>query len=187
MRYFLAFLVTIALLITLIFVIFNDGGNNGKPRPVVSKKSLASYYNTDAEARMTIDGTVNSNQEHQQMQISVNKNDVTFVENQGYDGKAVSIRKYANTENSYSAFLSALANAGFTKGENNTKLGSESGVCPLGQRYIFQFIQDGKDIERYWATTCGPPQTYLGSTRLTVTLFQAQVPDYDELTNELDL
>jgi hypothetical protein len=79
----------------------------------------------------------------------------------------------------------SLSHAGFTKGNADKALSDERGYCPLGSRYIFELIdENGKTIERYWATSCGKPKTYQGNVSLTRSLFQAQVPDYSRLIQQ---
>ncbi len=63
MRYFLGFLITILLLFMLILLLFRGGS---KPKVQVTGKALSSYATTDAEVRLTTDGPVNAEEEHQQ-------------------------------------------------------------------------------------------------------------------------
>lgn len=179
MRYFLAFLITLLLIFLLIFLLFHGGG---KPKIPLTTKTLHSYASTDAEVQMTIDGPVNANQNHQQVRIIVGRDNVTFEQLQGYDGNVTNMQTYGNTQNAYVAFLFSLARAGFSKGNVDPNSSEERGLCPLGERYVFQLTQDGKDIERYWVTSCGGPATYLGVPDLTISLFKAQVPNYGDLT-----
>lgn len=181
MRYFMAFFAALLLLFLLIFLLFHGGG---KPRSPIGK-TLYSYSATDAEVRLTIDGPINADQDHRQARITVSSSDVTFDRIQGYDGNVINTKSYANTDNAYAVFLLALAHAGFTNGNNDPQLSDERGYCPLGDRYIFELIQDNKDLERYWATNCGSPKTYLGSLSLTLSLFEAQVPNYSALNQDL--
>jgi|SRR5665213_2151955 len=183
MRYFIAFFITMGLIFLLVVLLF--GGGKSKTPPTV--KTLASYASTNAEAQLTIDGPINANQNHQQVQINVGRDDVTLEQLQGYDGDVTSMQNYANTQNAYANFLLALAHAGFTLGNNDPKSADERGFCPLGDRYVFQLTQDGKDIERYWATSCGSPKTYLGALDLTISLFKAQVPNYGKQTQNFIL
>ncbi len=184
MRYFLAFLVTLGLIFIMIILLFSGGDD--KPKAPTAK-TLESYASTDAEVRLTIDGPVNANQNHEQVRISVGRDNVTFEQLEGYDGNVVNTQNYANTENAYTTFLRSLSRAGFTNGDPDPKARDERGFCPLGNRYIFQVSQNNRDIQRYWSTNCDDAKTYLGAADLTITLFQAQVPQYDELVDELDL
>jgi hypothetical protein len=183
MRYFIGFMVTLGLVILLIILLFT-GGKSGTPK---TRKPLYSYANSDAVAQVTIDGPINADQEHQQVQITVGRDEVTFEQLQGYDGSVVNLQTFTNTENAFEVFLRALSVSGFRDGNNSTALSDEQGYCPLGDRYIFEFTQNDSTIERYWTTSCGSPKTYLGDFSLTLTLFQNQVPNYDQLTQNVGL
>lgn len=182
MRYFLAFLVTLALILSLFFLLFHGGS---KPKIPLTTKTLGSYASTDAEVIMTIDGPVNADQNHQMVRVTVNRDDVMFEQIQGYQNTVVNLQNFANNQYAYVNFLLALAHASFTNGDANPNHSDERGYCPLGDRYIFELRQDNKDLERYWATSCGSPKTYLGAFNLTVSLFQAQVPQYSDLTQNV--
>lgn len=185
MRYFIGFLITIGLIILLVVLLFTGGGGGSK-KPK-TPKSLADYASSNSVVRMTIDGPINADQDHQAITITVGQDDTTYEQIQGYQGTVVNQQSFANNQNAYSNFLYALGHAGFTKGDNSKALANEKGYCPLGNRYVFELINDGSTIERYWATSCGKPKTYLGNTNLTITLFQAQVPGYTNLTENLNL
>jgi hypothetical protein len=178
MRYFIGFLITVGLIILLIVLLF---GGHGKPKARVTPKSLESYASTDAQVSMLIDGPINASQ-HEQVQVTVNNESVTYENLTGYNGNVATTQTFSNTEASYDAFLHALAQAGFTSGNTSKALSDEQGYCPTGNRYVFELTQDDKTLERFWATSCGKPKTYLGNQNLTVTLFQRQVPNYERLT-----
>jgi hypothetical protein len=185
MRYYIGFLVTLGLLITLIFLLVH--GNNKAAVPSTSKP-LYSYANTNAEVRLTIDGPINGNQIHQQVQITANQNIVTFDQFQGYDGSVVNQQQFPNSETAYSAFLHAIALAGFTEGNTSGALSDEQGHCATGDRYIFELIQNGNDLERFWATSCtNVIRSYDGNLPLTLTLFEVQIPNYQVLTRNVIL
>lgn len=184
MRYFIGFLVTIGLIILLIVLLFTGGGGSKKPK---TTKALADYATSNAVVRLTIDGPINADQNHQAVRITVGQDDTTYEQIQGYQGTVVNQQSFANNQDSYSNFLYALGHAGFTQGDSSKLLANEKGYCPLGNRYVFELIDGGSNVERYWATSCGKPKTYKGNVNLTLTLFQAQVPGYSNLTQNLSL
>lgn len=184
MRYFIGFLVTIGLLIVLIVLLLSGSGHKTKPP---TPKTLPDYATTDASVRLTIDGQINADQTHRQIRITVNRDDATFDLIQGYQGTVISTQSYANNESAYSNFLYALSHVGFTLGDNSKLLANEKGYCPLGNRYIFELINNGQDVQRYWATTCGKPRTYGGNVSATLNLFKLQIPDYSTLTQNVSL
>ncbi len=182
MRYFLAFIALLGLIFLLAYLLFHGGGQ--KPKNLMP---FTSYAATNAQAQLTIDGPINADQDHRQIKITVNRDDVTFQLIQGYQGNAINTQTFANNQNAYTNFLFALLHAGFTKGNSDPKLSDERGYCPTGDRYIFQFTQNGNNLERYWATNCGGTKTYGGNTSLTINLFEVQVPDYGKLTQNVAL
>jgi hypothetical protein len=183
MRYFLAFLITLGLIFSLFLLLFHG---SSKPKTPAGK-TLDSYSTTDATVRMTIGGPINADQNHNAIRITVGSNDVTYEQLRGYQGNAVNVQSFANNSDAYANFLLALSHAGFTQGSTPASYKDERGYCPLGARYVFELNQDGQEIERYWATNCGKPKTYLGALNLTITLFQAQVPGYSNLTQNIAL
>ncbi len=184
MRYFIAFVTALGLFFLLIFLLFHGGGS--KPKQI-GGKPLSSYASTTAQAQLVIDGPVNSDQLHQAVRITVDNQEVTFEHIKGYQDSVVSQQSFTNNENAYVNFLFALQHAGFALGNNDPKFKDERGYCPLGTRYVFRLTQDGQDIERYWATSCGSPKTYGGLVDVTLTLFKAQVPNYIDLTENVRL
>lgn len=186
-RYFIGLLVTIGLIILLIVLITHGGGSN-KSKVPASSASLVSYATTSATVRMTIDGPVNAPQNHSQVQVSIGKDSTTFEQLQGYNGNVTNSQSFGNTEASYNVFLHALQLAGFTNGNTTAALKDESGYCATGDRYIFELIQNGKDLERFWVTNCmNTPKTFTGNLMLNRNLFEAQVPNYSRLSNTADL
>ncbi len=184
MRYFVGFLMTVGLIIVLILLLFRG---DSKPKVALTSKTLDSYASTSAEVRLTIDGPINAQSQHNQARISVDHNNVTFEYLNGYNGDVLNMQRYPNTKESYAVFLRALTHAGFTLGDTDKKLSDERGYCPLSNRYIFELTQDNKTLERFWTTSCGKPKSFLGNSSLVVSLFEAQVPNYSELTQDSGL
>jgi hypothetical protein len=184
MRYFFGFLVAIGLIIFIIILMFSGGG---QPKNVLPKgQALESYATTDAVVRMTIDGPINAAQDHEQVRIIVDSNEVVYQQIKGYNSEVVNARTFDNTEASYYSFLRAIGFAGYQSGDTSQALKDEKGRCPLGTRYIFDMDQAGKSLEHFWVTTCGGAKTYLGNLPGTIQLFQQQVPDYGTLTANLE-
>jgi hypothetical protein len=183
-RYLLGFIATIGLVILVIFLIFHGG-----PKTSVSttSKPLDSYANSNTDVSMTIDGPINDNQDHQQIKVTVSQNQTTFQQIQGYQGNVVKSQTYSNNADAYSSFLHALERAGFTEGDTSSALKNDLGYCPLGDRYIFVLNQNSNNLERYWATNCGGTSSYRGDLGLTLTLFENQVPNYSDLTENIEL
>lgn len=185
MKYFIGFLITIGLIILLIVMLFGGGGDDKKKVPSAGK-TLYSYATTDAEASLVIDGPIVSNQEHEQVKITVNRNNVTYEAIKGYKGEVRDMKTFANTEAAYDNFLHALSRAGFTQGNNDAALKDEKGYCPQGNRYIYEFRQGARSLQRYWSTDCRGPKSFEGADKLIIELFKDQVPGYNDLGDDYD-
>jgi hypothetical protein len=185
-RYVIGFIVAIGLIVLLIILLFSGGGNKSK---VPNTSQTLESYSTSGSviARLTIDGPINAQQNHDEVQITVGRDDTEYAQLQGYDGSVVKSQTYSNSQNAYNVFLHALDHAGFTKGDTSSALADERGYCPTGDRYIFELINGSNDIERFWATSCGTPKTFNGNLNLNLTLFQQQIPDYGTLTENVNL
>lgn len=181
LRYFIGFFVTIGLIILLIIMIFGGGGDGNKAKVAKTSKPLVSYASTDSEVQMTIDGPVEADQTHKQVRITVDKSHARLEQINGYDGSVTSSKDYVNNQSAYANFLAALGHAGFTAGDtSDTAVKDERGYCPQDNRYIFELKQGGQEIQRFWASSCDKPRTYLGMLRLTTELFEKQIPNYDD-------
>lgn len=183
MKYILGFFVTILLLILLVVLLFSGGGDEKKPVPN-SSKALPEYSNTTAEASLSIAGPINYHQDHRVTKVTVGRDAVTLEQIRGYDGQVIDLKTFPNTESAYAAFLNALEEAAFTKGNAEEKTKEDLGRCPLGTRYIYEFEENGKQLQRFWSSTCKGAENYLGDESLTIKLFKRQVPNYDRLNRE---
>jgi hypothetical protein len=184
MKYILGFFVTILLLIVLVMLLV-FGGNDKKSVPNTSK-TLDSYSKTEALTRLTVDGPINAPEVHRATRITVSKSETTLEQLRGYDGQVIDVKIYPNTQTSYLSFLRALDLAGFTKGDTSESLKNDRGYCPLGSRYIFELQDKGKQLQRFWSTTCKGAKSYEGNTSLTVQLFKNQVPNYSKVTTTFE-
>lgn len=194
MRYFIGFLVSVGLIIILIVLLLTGGGEDSGQQPQPTEEvtrpkttsQLAEFATTNAVARLTINGPINSDQEHQAVRITVGRDDTVYEQIKGYEGTVSSQQTFVSNSDAYSNFLYAIGRAGFLRGDGTKALANEKGYCPLGQRYVFELIDGAETLQRYWATSCGgAPKTYRGNVNLTNRLFQAQVPGYTDLTNNL--
>ena len=188
LKYFIGFFITVGLIIALIIIIFGGGGGGQQTQTSSGEeKTLNSLYDTDTQVRTTIQGPINAEPIHEQIRITVNRDNSNFEFIRGYENNVVDSQSFVSNETAFNNFLHALTNAGFGQGDDNEELGDELGACPFGQRYIFEIIENGKVTSRYWSTDCGNKTgNYLGNTFVTLDLFKAQIPDYDDLTNQAE-
>lgn len=180
LRYIFAFLVTIGLIVLILFLIFGGHGS----APTAKQTSLIKYLNTGSTAQLLVDGPINAERNHQQLEIDVNATQVIFTLFQGYQRTPVNTQTYANNSNAYAAFVYGLQRAGFSLGNSDEALSDERGYCVSGNRYIYTFNDGSKELFRYWSTSCGQA-TFKGNISTVQYLFKNQVPDYDTQTNNL--
>jgi hypothetical protein len=172
----------------IILVIFGHGGK--KPTtPTVALKPLGDYAETDASVSFTTDGIVNADSLHRSIRITISANQTEVDVLQGYNPQVIQTKVFENNQEAYTVFLKSIANYGFLAKSKSTKIpANEQGFCPLGFRYILDLNQDGEDLSRTWASTCGKS---VGNSLANVTtvqqLFRDQIPDYQTLVNQVDL
>jgi hypothetical protein len=183
MRFILGFLGIIAILILIIVLIVRGGGDNGGSKAI----DLADYITSSSQVQLTKDGTVSAAQTHASIRISVTENEATLTVVKGYEGQIVRSKSYANNPNSYTNFMLSLKRAGYTLGDANKDFQDERGRCALGTRFIYELNNDGRRVQRYWSTSCDKTATFKGNPGLVQRLFELQIPDYDSLTNDVDL
>ncbi|HSX44481.1 MAG TPA: hypothetical protein VLE69_04295 [Candidatus Saccharimonadales bacterium] len=180
-------IVGIILVILLIFLGIILFRSPGKPKqPAVAGKTLPEYSTTDAQVRLTIDGIINSEQQHQAIKITVGKDQNSIDIIQGYQNHLLNSKVYDNNQSAYFQFLSALNLLGYTK-ERKTINSDMNGQCPLGSRYSYELINAGDaDFDR-WNTSCSNvPGTFGSPSPPTIrTLFERQIPDYAQLTQSV--
>ncbi len=188
MKYFIGFLASIGLVILVfVLVLRGFGGRHG----TTNQSPLTDYANSDAIVRMTVDGPIVSDQQHQAYRITVGRSETRIETLQGYEYDAIDTKMYSNNQPGFTNFLRALDLAGFTKGVKNTdsQADDERGVCAFGSRYVLEIISGTSQIQRYWATSCGGQGTFKGNAVTVKRLFDKQVPtsDYSLLVSKLHL
>lgn len=180
MKYFLAFM-GVVVLIVLVFVLVLNGLHGGSKSPKLAPTVLSDYANTSTAMRLTIDGPINANQNHREVRVTVSRDQNLIEVIQGYQGSVITQQSYANNEPAYEDFLKALQTLGYTRGDNTPALADERGMCPTGERFIYEIDSGATSPQRYWGSSCGNG-TFKGSGQAVRNLFRAQIPDYNAIT-----
>jgi hypothetical protein len=185
LRYLAGMGLVILLLFVIIFMIIRGGGNDKVPE---TKRELTSYVeDTTFTVSETIIGPITAAEKHNEIQISVTNQSANIEISKGYDGNVIRSNTYPLTTNGFGEFLSALEKAGYSRGDTADSLKDDKGFCPTGLRYIFE-ARDGSDtIQRFWATSCRGTKSYKGDLPLTLQLFEKQIPDYNNVTQDVDM
>lgn len=183
MRYITGILIAIGLVVLTIVLIIKAFGGGG---PEQKRIDLTSYAGTDAVMQMIIDGSLNSDEKHRQVKITVGRDETTMDVIQGYEGQVIRSQTYKNNQTAYGNFLRALEVNGYINGDPNPNLKDERGQCATGQRYIFEALSGGEDVVRWWATSCGGGN-FKGDRNTVRTLFRNQIPDFSKLAQGTSL
>jgi len=188
MKYFLGFLASIGLVIFVFVLVLRGFGGKGNNQTV---NPLTDYANTDAVVRMTVDGPIVADQQHQAYRVTIGRSETRIETLQGYEYDTIDTKTYENNQEGFTNFLRAADLAGFTKGikDADSQAQDERGVCAFGQRYVFEIIKGTSQVQRYWATSCGGGGTFKGNSGVVKRLFDKQVPtvDYGTMVSRLHL
>lgn len=182
LRYIIGFFIAVGLIVVVIVLIVR-GLSSGHKGPTVT--DLNSYANTDIKVQLTIDNPVSAPSTHRDIIITVSSSNSTILITQGYQGQIVTMQTYSMDPSSYAVFLHALSLNGFTKGNSDPAASDDRGHCALGDRYIYE-VPDGSgtDLQRYWYTSCGTG-TFNGNVNTIQHLFELQIPNYNQLTSNI--
>jgi len=180
MKYFLGVLGVILILILIVVLAVRGGDDTSSTESV---KRLSEYATeANAEAVYTQAGAINAEENHRIVQITVNGSTRTFEVLDGYNGKASVTKTYPNTTAAFEALLAGLEQVGFSQTrKSNTSFDS---VCPTGERYSYALNSGDEKIVDAWSANCNKG-TFGGNAHQTARLFQAQIPDYQDLTSDV--
>lgn len=183
MRYFITFLIGIGLVVLIIILLIRAiFGGGGTPEP---KADLAAdYSNSNVVMRLTIDGPVDAETIHNQIRIDVSQYSSELRIIDGYEGRVSRTERFDSNPTAYANFLRAIDLQGYTNGNDDEEVEDERGYCPFGQRYVFEIIDGGDSIQRYWATSCEDRISFKGNYDDIIRLFEMQIPEYRDLTQE---
>jgi hypothetical protein len=177
MKYFFAFLATVALIVVVFILVVRGLTGGGRPAEQVE---LIDYSKTQTVMRMIISGPVNIDQEHRSVRVTVGRSSNTIELISGYEGNVLNSRTYPSNESAYATFLRALDLQGYTRGNTDPEREDSRGYCPTGRVYTFQIITGSDTVQNLCTTSCDGGGTFRGNTRVIRTLFREQIPDYNE-------
>lgn len=186
-RYYITAAIIIAVAILAIFLILGRGGD--KPEPRRTRAVTASdFAKTDGQVRLTIQGRLVGQDQRRGIRISIDRQNRRLEVLNGYEESVERLEGFGNTEDAFISFTKAIDLAGFprTKDYNPS---SEIGVCPTGQRYIYEvFDEKGDNVLRSWSTSCSTGQgTFAGRAASVRQLFQTQITDYEKRISDVRL
>ena len=186
-RPFVVLFLVVLLVIAAILLLTGGGDEKKSPTADSFVKALPDYAITNATVSLTQDGSVNGDDAHRAIRITIGRLQRQLDIIQGYSGKVINSYQFYNSEEAYAVFLRAIDYAGFLTAKKNYKLTDERGLCPLGTRFIYVLEDRGDEISRLWAASCEKMGSSNGSKSMLLSLFKAQITDYSKLTSGVDL
>lgn len=183
MRYLLGLLGVVGLIIVVVVLIVR--GLSGED---IAKdtKPLTDYSHTNAVMQLTIDGPIEAESTHQAVRISVGQYQAKAEILNGYPGTVTDTLAYPNNAEAYGVFLRALDLLNFNVGIDDKALADSRGYCPAGNLYTLEIYQEGRQVQRYWQTSC-KQGTFRGELGKITDLFERQIPDYSKFVKDVEL
>jgi hypothetical protein len=184
MKYFIGFLASIGLIILVVFLVIR--GFSGSDKPTLTEKPLVSYATTDTTVRLSVDGPIVADQEHNGYSITVGRDQTVMDTYTGYEEQVIESNTYTNNTEGYANFLRALDLAGFTLGDKKSEA-DPRGTCATGNRYRLEIINGTNQVQDYWTTSCKIKGTFYGDKDQVMRLFRYQAPDYSRMLRGLNI
>lgn len=172
---------------TLVWAI-NRRGDSPQQEREVRTTQLTDYANTSTEVRYILRSEINAKEDHRVLQITVGRNYRTATIFEGYNGVVLQSLQLDNTQEAYLQFLAALENNDFTNARIAEPGVNPEGACPDGRRADFEIFQGSEVKQSLWTTSCnGVGGTFSGNTHDIRTLFERQIPNYNEFVQNQTL
>lgn len=180
--------IAVTALVSLTRAIFFSGDST---QQVVSDTSREALLNTTAghSVRMTVRGPIVANEEFRSYQITITPNSRSLVTYKGYTESVINQITLANNVRSYEQFVYALDKANLAKGTQfDDDQNDLRGICAIGEVYSFEIIDGNMPVKELWTSTCSGSKGSLdASAKQLMELFQNQIPDGDELIDDVRL
>ncbi len=185
MRYLIGVLGVVAV-VFLVVVLFFGGNDTEIPVQGTTKiMKLTDYADKNSTVSLTTIGRMVGEEDRRAVRVIVSPNERRLEILNGYEESVASSQTFSNTPEAYSNFLSALSSLGFTSSRKVTA--DPRGVCPTGNRYIYDLSEDGNHLSNLWQVNCDIRGTFAGRGTTTRQLFQQQIPGYDTLVRGVKL
>lgn len=180
MRYILGVFGVLVLMIFVVVLIARRGPNITPSSTTTGSKRvvLADYKAKPATVIFTTRGKVTGDEDRRGIRITVSKQERVIEILKGYNEVVENRQSFANNENAFANFLSALEVAGFAS-EQATDIKDDRGICPLGRRFDYKLQDSNKEVFRFWNTSCGLKLgSFAGDGLVVRKLFENQIPEY---------
>lgn len=185
MLLFLGFLLGIVLFLIVLFSLSGDkkpSSSTDKPKP--ESFSIVDYSDTNSYVKYTLAGPIVGDDQYNEVRITVTPNSRNIDIIQGFQGKVINSKTYANNRNAYREFLAALGKLNFGKARKTDLV--KAGSCATGRLWTYQTFNNSEIVSDVWAGNCTKGSAQGIPSRIN-NLFQVQITDYSDLTSDLNL
>ena len=173
-----------------ILVRFISGGNkNSQPKqPKTPQVQKVNKLSSDGQSvSYTVYGRLVGEEDRRAIRITITGSERKVEVLQGYDESVLKSDSFSNKSSAFNDFLLALEGANFTRRDTSIKV-DDKGICPLGNRYVFEAQYNDNSKIRTFSTSCSAKNVSFKGERSTIdTLFKAQIPNYSGLTSNIQL
>ena len=166
-----------------------SGGNDNQPKqPKTTQVQKVNKLSSDGQSvSYTVYGRLVGEEDRRALRITITGSERKLEVLQGYDESVLKSDSFSNKSSAFNEFLSALENAGFTRRDTVIKT-DDRGLCPLGNRYVFETQFNDNSKIRTFSTSCSAKNVSFKGERSTIdTIFKAQIPNYSGLTTNISL
>lgn len=178
-KYVAAVIGVIFLAFLAIYLIVSRGNNSNAPASTAPLK-LTQYANSDSSVSYTVQGRIVGEDEHRAIRITINAEERRVDILAGYGDVIQKSQTFPNTATAYETFLAALDRTGFNA-SRKVSVTDPTGVCPLGNRFLYNLTSDGDKVVDTWGSSCRAGDgTFAGTQALVQQLFQAQITNYPQ-------
>lgn len=183
---FLTAIIGLALLLVLIFGGKKNSSNTSTKKPTAQQGiALVDYAERDSKVVFTIDGQINSEEQHRSIRITVGRGSKMVEVVKGYENTVLSTKSFDNNPEAYKTFLYALTRLNYAK-QRTIKQTNDRAVCPQGRRYISELYDNNDQKMRLWTASCQKGTSSANYAQVQ-SLFQNQIPDYGKLVGNVQL
>lgn len=188
MKYIVGAFAVLLVVASIIALILGLIGRGDRPATIDDERStLTEHMDSSSEVTFTTYGRIIADEEFRAIRIRVSDRERSVEVLRGYNLAVEERQRFSNNTNSYGAFMYSLENAGFLEMRTG-QADREDGKCPTSQRYVYELDIDNEQVHRSWASTCrGEQGTFGGNRSIVDRLFQAQIPDYRDLSRSVNL
>jgi|AntRauTorckE6833_2_1112554.scaffolds.fasta_scaffold00532_15 hypothetical protein len=187
MKYIVGGIALVLSVVAFIAIIISLVSRDSNPVELTEVTQLSDVIDGSSEVVLTTYGKIVALEDFRAIRISVTDSTRMVEILSGYDGSVIERLEYANTNDSYGAFIHAVERAGYTNSREFPDE-REDGYCPIGRRYVFELLIDDQQAQRTWTSTCrGTEGNFAGNRSLIEKLFKAQIPQYRDVTRSVRL